>query len=309
MVTDKSLQLAVELNGLKLKNPVIAASGTFGYGLEYNELIDLNQLGGIVVKGISLWEEKGNAPPRIYETPAGMLNAIGLQNVGVQKFIQDKLPPLRAYDTAIIVNIWGRSIDDYVKVAEQLSSVEEISALEVNISCPNIKQGGMSFGQDEKMTYQLVKAVKKATKLPLIVKLTPNVTNPVPIAQSAKDAGAHSISLINTLLGMVIDIETKKPVLSNITGGLSGPAIRPVALRMVWQVASAVSIPVIGLGGITSAEDALQFLIAGAQAVQIGSANFHDPLTCLKVIKGIEAYLIEHNLHNINQLIGTMEIE
>ncbi len=309
MVTDKSLQLAVELNGLKLKNPVIAASGTFGYGLEYNELIDLNQLGGIVVKGISLWEEKGNAPPRIYETPAGMLNAIGLQNVGVQKFIQDKLPPLRAYDTAIIVNIWGRSIDDYVKVAEQLSSVEEISALEVNISCPNIKQGGMSFGQDEKMTYQLVKAVKKATKLPLIVKLTPNVTNPVPIAQSAEDAGAHSISLINTLLGMVIDIETKKPVLSNITGGLSGPAIRPVALRMVWQVASAVSIPVIGLGGITSAEDALQFLIAGAQAVQIGSANFHDPLTCLKVIKGIEAYLIEHNLHNINQLIGTMEIE
>lgn len=308
-MTDKSLQLAVELNGLKLKNPVIAASGTFGYGLEYNELIDLNQLGGIVVKGISLWEEKGNAPPRIYETPAGMLNAIGLQNVGVQKFIQDKLPPLRAYDTAIIVNIWGRSIDDYVKVAEQLSSVEEISALEVNISCPNIKQGGMSFGQDEKMTYQLVKAVKKATKLPLIVKLTPNVTNPVPIAQSAKDAGAHSISLINTLLGMVIDIETKKPVLSNITGGLSGPAIRPVALRMVWQVASAVSIPVIGLGGITSAEDALQFLIAGAQAVQIGSANFHDPLTCLKVIKGIEAYLIEHNLHNINQLIGTMEIE
>jgi dihydroorotate dehydrogenase (NAD+) catalytic subunit len=309
MVTDKSPQLSVELNGLKLKNPVIAASGTFGYGLEYNELIDLNQLGGIVVKSISLWEEEGNAPPRIYETPAGMLNAIGLQNVGVQKFIQDKLPLLRAYDTAIIVNIWGRSIDDYVKVAEQLSGVEDIAALEVNISCPNIKQGGMNFGQDEKMTYQLVKAVKKATQLPLIVKLTPNITNPVPIAQSAEDAGAHSISLINTLLGMVIDIETKKPVLSNITGGLSGPAIRPVALRMVWQVASAVTIPVIGLGGITSAEDALQFLIAGAQAVQIGSANFRDPLTCLKVIKGIEAYLIDHNLHNINQLIGTMEIE
>jgi dihydroorotate dehydrogenase (NAD+) catalytic subunit len=309
MVSNKSPQLAVELNGLKLKNPVIAASGTFGYGLEYKELMDLNRLGGIVVKGISLWEEKGNAAPRIYETPAGMLNAIGLQNVGVHNFLKEKLPQLKIFNTAIIVNIWGRTIDDYVKVAEQLSHAEYIDALEVNISCPNIKQGGMSFGQDEKMTYQLVKAVKKATQLPLIVKLTPNVTNPVPIAQSAEDAGAHSISLINTLLGMVIDIETKKPVLSNITGGLSGPAIRPVALRMVWQVASAVSIPVIGLGGIASAEDALQFLIAGAQAVQIGSANFRDPLTCLKVIEGIEAFLIKNNFQDINQLIGTIEIE
>jgi len=236
MVKYKHPQLSVDLNGFKLKNPVIAASGTFGYGLEYEKLIDLNLLGGIVVKGISLWEEEGNPPPRICETTAGMLNAIGLQNIGLQKFLQGKLPQLRKYDTALIVNIWGRSIDDYAKLAERLSDADGITALEVNISCPNIKQGGMSFGQDEKMTYQLVNTVRKSTKLPLIVKLTPNVVSPVPIAQSAEDAGANCISLINTLLGMAVDIETKKPLLANITGGLSGPVILPVALRMVWQV-------------------------------------------------------------------------
>jgi len=309
MVTQKPPQLSVDLNGFRLKNPVMAASGTFGYGLEYEKLIDLNLLGGIVVKGISLWEEKGNPPPRICETTAGMLNAIGLQNIGLQNFLQDKLPQLRKYNTAIIVNIWGHSIDDYVKLAEKLSQADGIAALEINISCPNIKQGGMSFGQDEKMTYQLVHAVRKSTKFPLIVKLTPNVTNPVPIAHSAEDAGANCISLINTLLGMAVDIETKKPLLANITGGLSGPAIRPVALRMVWQVASAAKVPVIGLGGISSAEDALQFLIVGAKAVQIGTANFRDPFTCLKVINGIEEYLVKHNSDDINQLIGSIEID
>lgn len=305
----KPPQLSVDLNGLRLKNPIMAASGTFGYGLEYENLIDLNLLGGIVVKGISLWEEKGNPPPRICETTAGMLNAIGLQNIGLQKFVQDKLPQLSKYDTAIIVNIWGRSIDDYVKLAERLSQANEVAALEINISCPNIKQGGMSFGQDAKVTYQLVHTIRKSTHLPLIVKLTPNVTDPVLIAHSAEDAGANCISLINTLLGMAVDIETRKPLLANITGGLSGPAILPVALCMVWQVASNVKIPVIGLGGISTAEDALQFLIVGAKAVQIGTANFRDPLVCQKVIRGIEEYLTKHGLENIHQLIGSMVLD
>ena len=301
-------RLEVNLNGLRLKNPVMTASGTFGYGLEYEELIDLNLLGGIVVKGISLWEEKGNPPLRICETPGGMLNAIGLQNIGLESFLRDKLPDLRRYNTAIIVNIWGRTINDYVQLAERLSQAAGIAAIEINISCPNIKQGGMSFGQDEKMTYQLVKAVREKTQIPLIVKLTPNVTDPVPIALRAEEAGANCISLINTLLGMAIDIETKRPLLANVTGGLSGPAIRPVALRMVWQVASAVKIPVIGVGGIASAEDALQFLIAGSMAVQIGTANFRDPLVCQKVINGIEEYLINHGLEDIHQLIGSIKI-
>ena len=285
--------LAVDFAGIKLKNPVLTASGTFGYGEEYADFVDLNLLGGVIVKGISLKPIAGNPPPRIWETPSGMLNAIGLENPGVDVFLRDKLPFLRQFDTAIIVNIFGYSADDYLAAAERLDGAKGVSGIEVNISCPNVKSGGMIFGTDLKATAELLSAVRAKTRLPLIAKLSPNVTDVTDFAKAARDAGCDGLSLINTLLGMAIDVRTGKPRLANCTGGLSGPAIRPVAVRMVWQVAKAVSLPIIGMGGIVNAEDALEFILAGASAVAVGTANFMNPRAALDVLEGLEAFLAE----------------
>lgn len=279
--------LSVTIAGIKFKNPVIAASGCFGYGQEYAEIFDLNKLGGIVTKGISLRPRQGNKTPRIVETPAGMLNAIGLQNVGLEVFIEGKLPFLQKLDTKIIVNIYGEKIEEYAELAEKLSVEKGISFLEANISCPNVKKGGMIFGHDPEVVFKLVKEVKRNSKLPVIVKLSPNTDKIVEVARSAEDAGADAVSLINTVLGMAIDVDKRKPVLANITGGLSGPAIKPIALRMVWQVARSVKIPVIGIGGITNYSDALEFMIAGAAAIQVGTANFVNPTVMLEIIEGL----------------------
>jgi len=302
-------QLKVNLAGIELKNPVLAASGTFGYGEEYARWVDLNQLGGIVVKGLSLKPHQGNPPPRIVETPAGMLNAIGLENVGLKVFLEEKLPFLASYDTAVIVNIWGREVGEYVTLAKELDGVKEIDGLELNVSCPNIKEGGLSFGTNPKTLRGLVQAVRRATSLPLIVKLSPNVTDIVSLAQAAEEGGADAISLINTLLGMAIDINTRRPRLANVTGGLSGPAIRPVAVRMVWQVAQAVDLPLIGGGGIMNADDALEFIIAGAQAVAVGTANFVNPQVSMQIVEGIKNYLRRQQIEDINQLVGSLQIE
>ena len=297
--------MAVKLGRLKLNNPVMSASGTFGYGEEYAGYVDLNRLGAVVVKGLSLKLRLGNPPPRIMETASGMLNSIGLQNIGVDAFIEEKLPFLRKYDTAVIANIYGETYDEFKKVAKKLSSAKGVHALEVNISCPNVKKGGVSFGTDPKIAARVTSTVKDETGLPVIVKLTPNVTDIAAIAQAVEKAGADIISLINTLTGMSVDLKTRRPHLKNITGGLSGPAIKPVALRMVWQVIQKVSIPVIGIGGIMTAEDALEFFILGAKAVQIGTANFVNPHATLNVIEGIKNYLIENKINNINDIIGT----
>ena len=297
--------MAVKLGRLKLNNPVMSASGTFGYGEEYAGYVDLNRLGAVVVKGLSLKPRLGNPPPRIMETASGMLNSIGLQNIGVDVFIEEKLPFLRKYDTAVIANIYGETYDEFKKVAKILSSAKGVHALEVNISCPNVKKGGVSFGTDPKIAARVTSTVKDETGLPVIVKLTPNVTDIAAIAQAVEKAGADIISLINTLTGMSVDLKTRSPHLKNITGGLSGPAIKPVALRMVWQVIQKVSIPVIGIGGIMTAEDALEFLILGAKAVQIGTANFVNPHSTLNVIEGIKNYLIDHKIKDINDIIGT----
>ena len=297
--------MAVNLGRLKLNNPVMSASGTFGYGEEYAGYIDLNRLGAVVVKGLSLKPRLGNPPPRIMETASGMLNSIGLQNIGVDAFIEEKLPFLRKYDTAVIANIYGETYDEFKKVAKKLSSAKGVHALEVNISCPNVKKGGVCFGTDPKIAARVTRTVKDETGLPVIVKLTPNVTDIAAIAQAVEKAGADIISLINTLTGMSIDLKTRSPHLKNITGGLSGPAIKPVALRMVWQVIQKISIPVIGIGGIMTAEDALEFLILGAKAVQIGTANFVNPHATLNVIEGIKNYLIDHKIRDINDIIGT----
>jgi dihydroorotate dehydrogenase (NAD+) catalytic subunit len=301
--------LAVDLNGLKFKNPVLTASGTFGYGLEYAPYLDLNLLGGIVVKGLSLWEEQGNIPPRIWETPSGMLNAIGLQNIGVERFIKEKLPELKEYDTAIIANIWGKTIDDYLRVAERLENAGGIAALEVNISCPNIKKGGISFGVSPDSAYDITRRLKSSTSLFLIVKLTPNVTDIEPIAKAVEEGGADAISLINTLIGMAVDVEAKKPRLRNITGGLSGPAIKPVALRMVYETVKNVRIPVIGIGGIMNLSDALEFLIVGAKAIEIGTANFVNPRITIEIIEGLRQYLRERNIHDVNKIIATLKVD
>ncbi len=299
--------MAVNLGRLKLNNPVMSASGTFGYGEEYAGYIDLNRLGAVVVKGLSLKPRLGNPPPRIMETASGMLNSIGLQNIGVDAFIEEKLPFLRKYDTAVIANIYGETYDEFKKVAKKLSSAKGVHALEVNISCPNVKKGGVCFGTDPKIAARVTRTVKDETGLPVIVKLTPNVTDIAAIAQAVEKAGADIISLINTLTGMSIDLKTRSPHLKNITGGLSGPAIKPVALRMVWQVIQKISIPVIGIGGIMTAEDALEFLILGAKAVQIGTANFVNPHATLNVIEGIKNYLIDHKIRDINEIIGTFQ--
>lgn len=302
-----NVNLAVDIGSLKIKNPVMTASGTFGYGEEYADYVDLNRLGAIVVKGLSLKPRLGNPPPRIMETAGGMLNAVGLQNIGVDVFIEEKLPFLQKNDVAVIANIYGESYLEYQKVARKLSSVKGVHALEVNVSCPNVKKGGLSFGADPKAAAEVTRRVKGETNIPVIVKLTPNVTDIAAIAQAVEKAGADAVSLINTLAGMSVDLKTRMSHLKNITGGLSGPAIKPVALRMVWQVVKRVSIPVIGIGGIMNAEDALEFLILGAKAVQIGTANFINPRATLNIIDGIQNYLIDNKIEDINEIIGTFK--
>lgn len=299
--------LSVEIGRLRLRNPVMTASGTFGYGEEYAPYVDLSRLGAIVVKGLSLKPRMGNPPPRIVETPCGMLNAVGLQNVGVNAFIREKLPFLSQFDLPVIANIFGESVEEYVKVAEILSQASGVHGLEVNISCPNVKKGGIAFGANPDMAADVTRRVKASTDLPVIVKLTPNVTDIAEIAESVEAAGADAISLINTITGMSVDIERRVPHLRNITGGLSGPAIKPVALRMVWQVIQRVSVPVIGLGGIMTARDALEFLIVGARAVQVGTAHFIHPHAAIDILEGIEDYLEQHQFDDINQLIGTLK--
>lgn len=299
------LNLGVDLGkGLKLKNPVLTASGTFGYGKEYAPFIDLERLGGFIVKGTTLNPRQGNDSPRMVETPSGMINAVGLQNKGVDYFIEHIYPTIADLDTQILVNVSGANIDDYVATAERLAALDKINAIEVNISCPNVKAGGMAFGTTEKGAAEVTEAIRKAWPRHLMVKLSPNVTDIASIAAAVEGAGADSVSLINTLLAMNIDVERQRPSLSTITGGLSGPAVRPIAVRMVWQVAKRVSIPVVGLGGIMNSDDALQFIMAGATAVQIGTANFVDPQTTVKVIDGIADFMTRHNIQDINSLRG-----
>ena len=300
------INLGVKVGRLELKNPVLVASGTFGYGEEYASLIDLNQLGGIVVKGTSLKPKIGNPPPRLAEVSCGLLNAIGLENIGVEQFIQEKLPFLKKFDTKTIVNIFGFSIDEYAALAEILDTTG-IDALEVNVSCPNIKTGGEVFATDPKMIVQITQVVCQRTHLPVFVKLSPQVTDIVAIAKAAMDAGADGVSLINSFPAMGVDVFTRKPKLGNITGGLSGPCLKPIALKMVWDIVRNSNIPVIGIGGITNFEDALEYLIVGAKAIQIGSANFLNPQVSIEVIKGIKAYLDKHEINDINMIIGSLK--
>jgi len=302
-----NVNLAVEIGSLKIKNPVMTASGTFGYGEEYADYVDLNKIGAIVVKGLSLKPRLGNPPPRIMETAGGMLNSVGLQNIGAEEFIAEKLPYLRKFDVAVIANIYGETYAEYSKVAAKLGSVKGVHALEVNVSCPNVKKGGLSFGCDPKAAAEVTRRVKGETNIPVIVKLTPNVTDIAKVAEAVEKAGADAVSLINTLTGMSVDLKTRTPHLKNITGGLSGPAIKPIALRMVWQVIQRVSIPVIGIGGIMNAEDALEFLILGAKSIQIGTANFINPRATLDVIEGMQNYLIDNKIDDINDIIGTFK--
>ncbi len=296
--------LAVTLGSLELKNPVLTASGTFGYGLEYSDFMDLERLGGFIVKGTTLEARQGNPYPRMAETPSGMLNAVGLQNKGVEHFATEIYPLLEKLDTEVMVNVSGASIEQYAATAERLASLSRIHAIELNISCPNVKQGGMAFGTTCEGAASVVKAVRRAWPGHLMVKLSPNVTSITDIALAVESEGADSVSLINTLLGMAVDVERRRPVLSTVTGGLSGPAVRPVAVRMVWQVAKAVAIPVVGLGGITDARSALEFIMAGATAVQIGTANFIDPATCTQVIDGINDYCDRTGVKDISEIRG-----
>lgn len=300
--------LAVEIAGIKLKNPVMVASGTFGYGEEYSPYIALNRLGAIVTKGLSIKPKLGNPTPRIIETPSGMLNAIGLQNIGIDAFIKDKLPFVRQFDIPVIANFFGNTLEEYGEAAKRLSDCNGVHALEVNISCPNVKEGGIVFGTDPRAAASVISLVRKSSRLPVIAKLSPNVTDITIMARAVEEAGADAVSLINTLTGMAIDVKTRKPRLANITGGLSGPAIKPVAVRMVWQVANTVNIPIIGIGGIMTAEDALEFIIAGATAVQIGTANFVNPAATMDVIDGLDRYLIENNISDISELIRSLKI-
>ncbi len=303
---DPQTNLSVNIGGLLLKNPVMTASGTFGYGEEYAPYVDINRLGAVIVKGVSLHPRRGNPPPRIMETACGMLNAIGLQNPGVHVFVRDKLPFLKQFDVAVVVNIFGETVDEYKRIAEILNRTEGVHALEVNISCPNVEKGGMSFGADPKAAFEVTRGVKGATHLPVMVKLTPNVTDIGEIAETVQAAGADVISLINTIAGMSVDVENRKPNLQRVTGGLSGPAIKPVALRMVREVTKRVSVPVVGVGGITNASDALEFLIVGARAIQVGSANFVNPRATMDILEGIEEYMVRHRIRDIQALIGTL---
>ena len=298
------VNLGVNIGGLNLKNPVLTASGTFGYGEEFVDFIDLNRLGGFVIKGTTINHREGNPYPRMAETPSGMLNAVGLQNKGVDYFIENIYPRIKDVDSHVIVNVSGATIDDYVAVCEKLAPLDKINAIEVNISCPNVKQGGMAFGTTCEGAAQVTKAVRKAFPKTVIIKLSPNVTDITEIARAVEAEGADSVSLINTLLGMAIDVERKRPYLSTITGGLSGPAVRPVAVRMVWQVAKTVNIPVIGLGGIMNGRDAIEFMLAGASAIQVGTANFVDPSVTMKIIDYMEDYCLRHGVKDINEIVG-----
>ena len=302
------VDLSVKIGNLELKNPVMTASGTFGYGLEFADFIDLSRLGGIIVKGTTLNHREGNLYPRMAETPSGMLNAVGLQNKGVEYFAKHIYPQIKDIDTNMIVNVSGACVEDYVATAERIASLEKIPAIELNISCPNVKQGGMAFGTSCEGAASVVKAVRQVYPKTLIVKLSPNVTDIASIACAVEAEGADSVSLINTLMGMSIDAERRRPRLSTITGGLSGACVKPVALRMVWQVAKAVKIPVIGLGGISSATDAIEFMLAGASAIQIGTANFIDPAITVKVADGIEEYLTRHGFKSVSEIVGALEV-
>ncbi len=301
------VDLSVKIAGIDFNNPLIMASGTYGFGKEYSEYVDLNELGGISVKGLTLKERKGNPPPRIAETPAGILNSVGLQNPGVDAFIKDDLPFLKQYKTKIIANIAGNTIEEYCEMAEILGS-SEIDGIELNVSCPNVKAGCLAFGTTPKGIEEITSNVKKYCKQPLIVKLTPNVSDIKSIAMAAEAAGADCISLINTILGLAIDIHKKRPVLANNFGGMSGPAVKPIALRMVYEAAHAVNIPVIGMGGISSSDDAIEFLLAGASAVMVGTANFVNPLSPIEIKKGIEKYLNRYNYNSIYDIIGKLEL-
>ncbi len=300
--------LEVEIAGIKLKNPVMTASGTFGSGFEYSNFVDLSRLGAIVTKGVTLKEQSGNPPPRIHETACGMLNSIGLQNKGVENFITEDLKFLGKFDTPVIVNVAGRTVEEYVKVAEKLSEHDAVKGLELNISCPNVKAGGLAFGSDVEFAIKLTSTVRKATKLPLIVKLSPNVGNIEEIARGVENAGADAVSLINTLLGMAIDIESFEPQLANIVGGLSGPAIKPVAVEMIWRVSNVINIPIIGMGGIANYRDAIEFFLAGASAIAIGTANFTNPEITIKVVEKLEEFLKIKGIKNILDIVGQVKI-
>jgi len=301
------MMLAVEVAGIRLKNPLIAASGTFGYGVEYEGMLDLSRLGGIVSKGLYLEPREGAPTPRIVETPSGLLNAIGLQGIGIRAFVQDLLPRLVRHDTALLVNVCGETVEEYAEVARVCDGATGIAGLEVNISCPNVKKGGMAFGGDPRLTHEVVSAVRRATRLPVIPKLSPNVGDITVFARAAEEAGADALSCVNTLLGLAIDVEARRPRLGFGTGGLSGPAIRPVAVRMAWQAARAVRIPVIGIGGIASASDALEFLIAGCRAVQVGTANFVDPGACVRLASELATWLERHGIEDVNDVVGTLQ--
>lgn len=301
--------MRVRLAGIELVNPVIAASGTFGYGVEFEEIVSFRRIGGFVTKGLSREPMAGNQPPRLIETAAGMINAIGLQNIGVQRFIAQKLPPLRRYPAcAVIVNVFGYSIEDYVEVIRRLNDAEGMAAYELNASCPNTRHGGIAFGSDTSMLFELVSQAKKASSRPLIVKLSPNVTSIASMARAAQEAGADAVSLVNTFLSLAIDVETRRPRLWNITGGLSGPAIRPIAVRMVWEAAKSVTIPVIGLGGITTAEDAVEFLLAGATAVQVGTASYGDPRATERIAQDLEHWCARHHVARVADLTGALDL-
>ena len=300
--------LITNLGKLQMKNPVMTASGTFGYGTEYSDFIDLSRIGGIIVKGTTLRERQGNPYPRMAETPSGMLNAVGLQNKGIDYFVNHIYPTLKDIDTNVMINLSGSTTEDYIKTAEIINTLDKIPGIELNISCPNVKEGGMAFGVSCLAASQVVAEVRKVYHKELMVKLSPNVTDIAEIAKGVEGAGADSISLINTLLGMAIDAKTRKPVLSTITGGLSGPAVKPIALRMVWQVAKAVKVPVIGLGGIMNATDAIEFMLAGATAIQVGTANFIDPAISVKIVDGIDNYLNKNGFSSAKDIIGALEI-
>ncbi|MCT4645340.1 MAG: dihydroorotate dehydrogenase [Carboxylicivirga sp.] len=302
------VDLTIDLNGLTLKNPVMTASGTFGYGEEFMDFFDISRLGGVLVKGTTLEHREGNAYPRMAETPQGMLNAVGLQNKGVHYFAEHIYPRIKNYQTHMLVNVSGSTIEDYIKTAEVVNDLDRIPGIELNISCPNVKEGGMAFGTSCPSAAAVVEAVRKVYKKHLMVKLSPNVTNIAEIGAAVEAAGADSISLINTILGMAIDAKTRKPILSTITGGLSGPAVKPVALRMVWQVAQAVNVPVVGMGGIMNTMDAVEFMLAGASAIQVGTANFIDPCVTAKIVDGLESYCQENGFEKVSDLVGAMEV-
>ena len=301
------MDLSVQIGSLRLVNPLIAASGCFGYGAEYADVVDLQTLGGVAVKGLFLNEREGHPPPRIVETPSGMLNAIGLQGIGVHRFISEQLPELRRRRAVVLVNICGTTLDEYVEVARILSDAEGVAALELNISCPNIKEGGITFGCSLTGTHDVVSAVRKVTSLPVIPKLTPNVTDVASFARAAEDAGADAISLVNTFLAMAIDVHTRRPKLSNIVGGLSGPAVRPIAVRMVYECRRAVRLPIIGMGGIATPDDVLEFMIAGANAVQVGTMNFVDPFIWGKLLEGLRCYMEAHRITRLQEIVGTVD--